>query len=131
MTRQAFWVLFILALTLSGCISAVKPQEKKDVTQLTPHIYEHPFDRVWESAIAAVGETKLELVLDNKEKGVIEARRKINLTSWGESVTIYVKEVEKDSKSSVMIDSRREVSAGFTSTDWDVELFEILDKKLK
>src|SRR5258708_33760200 len=48
-------------------------------------IYDKPYDTVWNAVMKSIKSTRLELVLDNKEKGIILGQGKVGPFTHGEN----------------------------------------------
>ena len=95
------------------------------------HVYNQPYDTVWDVVTAAVKETDLTIVSENKDTGTLLAKRSMTAFSWGENVAIFVDRVSGKVSTRVEIVSKRALATNVTARDWDDTLFKVLDERLK
>ncbi len=77
----------------------------------------------------SIKSTHLDLVLDNKEKGVILGQGKVGPFTEGENVAIFVDDMG-GSKTRVEVVSKRASAMNITARNWQSRIFEDLDRRL-
>ena len=92
-------------------------------------IYDQPFDTVWNAVLKSINSTRLELVLDNKEKGIILGQGKVGPFTHGENVAIFVDDLG-GTRTRVEVVNKRASAMNITARDWQGGIFEDLDKRL-
>ncbi len=92
-------------------------------------IYDEPYDIVWKAVMKSIKATRLDLVLDNKEKGVILGQGKVGPFTEGENVAIFVDDMG-GSKTRVEVVSKRASAMNITARNWQSRIFEDLDRRL-
>jgi hypothetical protein len=81
----------LLLMLLSGCStqSSVARLEGRGTSQ----VFDAGYDPVWHAAEAAVQMNDLRILDTDKASGYISARRSIGVTTFGENVAVWVREV--------------------------------------
>jgi len=92
-------------------------------------IYDQPYDTVWNAVMKSIKSTRLELVLDNKEKGIILGQGKVGPFTHGENVAIFVDDMG-GTRTRVEVVNKRASALNITARDWQGRIFEDLDKRL-
>ena len=77
----------------------------------------------------SIKSTHLDLVLDNKEKGIILGQDKVGPFTHGENVAIFVDNVGA-SETRVEVVNKRASAVNLTARDWEKRIFDDLDKRL-
>jgi hypothetical protein len=95
----------------------------------TAKIYDEPYDTVWKAVLKSVKATRLELVLDNREKGIILGQGKVGPFTEGENVAIFVDDAG-GSKTRVEVVSKRASALNITARNWETRIFDDLDRRL-
>lgn len=125
-------ILIVAALlataAFTGCASMADASAARGTG--TVHVYDRPFDEVWDAVEAAVKETDLKIVSENKAEGTLLAERTMTAFSWGEKVAIFVDRVTGKVSTRVEVVSKRALATNVTAPDWDKTLFKALDAKL-
>jgi len=128
MKPRPFLLLLAVLAACTGCTtSLVDARDAKGSG--AAKIYGEPYDTVWKAVLKSVKSTHLELVLDNKEKGVILAQGKVGPFTHGENVAIFVDDAG-GSKTRVEVVNKRASAMNITARDWQGRIFEDLDKRL-
>jgi hypothetical protein len=127
-------ILFLAAALLStalitGCANMADATAARG--QGVAHVYDQPFDTVWDALNASVKETDLTIVSADKASGTLLAKRSMTAFSWGENVAIFVDRVTGKVSTRVEIVSKRALATNITAPDWDKTLFKALDARLK
>jgi len=91
--------------------------------------YAQPYDAVWNAVLKSMKSTHLELVLDNKEKGIILGQGKVGPFTHGENVAIFVDHVG-DTRTRVEVVNKRASAMNITARDWEGKILEDLDRRL-
>ena len=121
--------LLLAALARAACTtSRVDARDAKGSG--TQHVYDQPFDTVWNALMKSIKSTRLELVLDNKEKGIILGQGKVGPFTEGENVAIFVDDVGAGAKTRVEVVSKRAYTLNLTARNWETKIFDDLDKRL-
>ncbi len=92
-------------------------------------IYDQPYDTVWNAVMKSIKSTRLELVLDNKEKGIILGQGKVGPFTHGENVAIFVDDMG-GTRTRVEVVNKRASALNITARDWQGRIFEDLDRRL-
>ena len=92
-------------------------------------VYDQPFDAVWNAVMKSIKSTRLELVLDNKEKGIILGQGKVGPFTHGENVAIFVDHLT-DTRTRVEVVNKRASAMNITARDWQGKILEDLDRRL-
>jgi len=120
----------LLSLSLAtGCASMADATAARGTG--TSHVYDQPFDKVWDALDASVRETDLTIVSEDKAAGTLLAKRSMTAFSYGENVAIFVDRVTGKVSTRVEIVNKRVLATNVTAPDWDVRLFKALDARLK
>ncbi len=120
----------LLALSLTtGCASMADATAARGTG--TTHVYDQPYESVWDALNACVKETDLTIVSANKDTGTLLAKRSMTAFSYGENVAIFVDRVTGKVSTRVEIVNKRVLATNITAPDWDVKLFKALDARLK
>jgi hypothetical protein len=120
----------LLALSLTtGCASMADATAARG-TGMT-HVYDQPYDTVWDALTASVKETDLSVVSEDKATGTLLAKRSMTAFSYGENVAIFVDRVTGKVSTRVEVVNKRVLATNVTAADWDVRLFKALDTRLK
>lgn len=120
----------LLSLSLTtGCASMADATAARGTG--TSHVYDRPFDQVWDALDASVRETDLTIVSEDKAAGTLLAKRSMTAFSYGENVAIFVDRVTGKVSTRVEIVNKRVLATNITAPDWDVRLFKALDARLK
>ena len=129
MTPRAVAGLVTALFLLAGCTTSLVDARdaKGSGTQRT---YNQSFDTVWNAVLKSIQTTRLELVLDNKEKGIILGQGKVGPFTEGENVAIFVDDVGAGAKTRVEVVNKRAYTLNLTARNWETKIFEDLDKRL-
>jgi len=120
----------LLSLSLAtGCASMADATAARGTG--SSHVYDQPFDKVWDALGASVRETDLTIVSEDKATGTLLAKRSMTAFSYGENVAIFVDRVTGKVSTRVEIVNKRVLATNLTAPDWDVRLFKALDARLK
>ena len=127
-------ILFLAAALVStalvtGCANMSDAAAARG--QGVAHVYDQPFDTVWDALDASVKETDLTIVSEDKASGTLLAKRSMTAFSWGENVAIFVDRVTGKVSTRVEIVNKRTLATNVTAPDWDKTLFKALDARLK
>jgi len=123
------FALLLAVLSSAACTtSLVDARDAKGSG--TQHVYDRSFDTVWNALMKSIKSTRLELVLDNKEKGIILGQGKVGPFTEGENVAIFVDDVGAGAKTRVEVVSKRAYALNLTARNWETKIFDDLDKRL-
>jgi hypothetical protein len=126
--QLAIAAAIVAALATAACTtSLVDARDAKGSG--TRHVYNGSFDTVWNAVMKSVKSTRLELVLDNKEKGIILGQGKVGPFTEGENVAIFVDDAG-GTKTRVEVVSKRAYAPNLTARNWETKIFDDLDKRL-
>lgn len=128
MKRLAVVAALLAALALAGCTTSLADARDAKGSG-TAKVYDEPYDMVWNAVLKSMKSTHLDLVLDNKEKGIILGQGKVGPFTHGENVAIFVDHVA-DSKTRVEVVNKRASAVNLTARDWEGRIFEDLDRRL-
>ena len=130
MFKLAMAIAAVAALAASGCTtSLVDARDAKGSG--SAKVYDQPYDTVWQAVMKSVKATRLDLVLDNKEKGIILGQGKVGPFTHGENVAIFVDDVGGGKKTRVEVVNKRASAVNLTARDWEGRIFDDLDKRLE
>jgi len=125
--------LAVAALVVAACAGAGCTTSLIDARDAkgsgAAKVYGEPYDLVWNAVLKSIKTTRLELVLDNKEKGVILGQGKVGPFTEGENVAIFVDHVD-DTHTRVEVVNKRASAMNLTARDWQGRIFEDLDRRL-
>jgi hypothetical protein len=122
--------LVLAALAASGCTTSLADAREAKGSG-TAKVYDQPYDRVWNAVMKSVKATRLDLVLDNKEKGIILGQGKVGPFTHGENVAIFVDDVGDGKQTRVEVVNKRASAVNITARDWEGRIFDDLDKRLE
>ena len=130
MKKFLLHVSTLMAMLLAtGCASMADATAARGTG--TSHVYDQPFDMVWDALDASVHETDLAIFSEDKATGTLLAKRSMTAFSYGENVAIFVDRVTGKVSTRVEIVNKRVLATNITAPDWDVRLFKALDARLK
>ena len=124
LTVTLLWMAFA-----AGCASMADATAARGTG--TAHVYDQPYDTVWDALDACVRATDLEIVSEDKATGTLLAKRSMTAFSYGENVAIFVDRVTGKVSTRVEIVNKRVLATNVTAPDWDDRLFKALDARLK
>jgi hypothetical protein len=131
--RNLLAALYVAAAIVAACAAAGCTTSLADARDAkgsgTAKIYDKPYDTVWNAVMKSIKATRLDLVLDNKEKGIILGQGKVGPFTHGENVAIFVDDLG-GSKTRVEVVNKRASAVNITARDWESRIFEDLDKRL-
>ncbi len=113
---------------MSGCASTETVKESKGLGETRS--YPYAYERVYDAALLAAKDKKLDIVENDKSNGRIVLSHGITLLSWGERIAVFVKPVS-DSRTSVEIVSKPVLSPLNFPPDWQKILFDQIDLELR
>ncbi len=119
----------VALLAATGCASMADATAARGTG--VAHVYDQPYDKVWDALDASVHETDLTIVSEDKATGTLLAKRSMTAFSYGENVAIFVDRVTGKVSTRVEIVNKRVLATNITAPDWDVRLFKALDARLK
>ena len=120
--------LALALLACAGCTtSLVDARDAKGSG--AAKVYDGSYDVVWNAVMKSIKSTRLELVLDNKEKGVILGQGKVGPFTEGENVAIFVDHVD-DTHTRVEVVNKRASVVNLTARDWQGRILDDLDRRL-
>ena len=119
----------LAAVSITGCASMADATSARG--QGVVHVYDQPYDIVWDALTASVKDTDLTIVSADKATGTLLAKRAMTAFSWGENVAIFVDRVTGKVSTRVEIVNKRALATNVTAPDWDKILFKALDARLK
>lgn len=125
---MALAACILAACALAGCTTSLADARDAKGSG-AERIYDQPFDTVWNAVMKSVKSTRLELVLDNKEKGIILGQGKVGPFTHGENVAIFVDRLG-DARTRVEVVNKRASAMNITARDWQGRIFEDLDRRL-
>ena len=128
--RQLTIAATILAALASGACTTSLVDARDGKGSGTQHVYDRPFDTVWDAVMKSIKSTRLELVLDNKDKGIILGQGKVGPFTEGENVAIFVDDAGGGTKTRVEVVSKRAYTLNLTARNWETKIFDDLDKRL-
>lgn len=79
--------------------------------------YNHSYEKVWDTSIKVVEESKLDLVAQNKDQGEILAQKGMSAFSYGENVAVFVEEVSPN-ETKVEVVSKRALETNVVAKNW-------------
>lgn len=118
----------LAACALAGCTTSLADARDAKGSG-AERTYDQPFDTVWNAVMKSIKSTNLELVLDNKEKGIILGQGKVGPFTHGENVAIFVDHVG-DTRTRVEVVNKRASAMNITARDWQGKILEDLDRRL-
>jgi hypothetical protein len=121
--------LALSALAVSSCTTSLADARDAKGSG-TAKVYDQPYDRVWNAVMKSVKATRLNLVLDNREKGIILGQGKVGPFTHGENVAIFVDDVGAGKQTRVEVVNKRASAVNLTARDWEGRIFDDLDKRL-
>jgi len=119
----------LAAVSITGCASMADATSARG--QGMAHVYDQPYDTVWDALTASIKDTDLTVVSADKATGTLTAKRAMTAFSWGENVAIFVDRVTGKVSTRVEIVNKRALATNVTAPDWDKTLFKALDARLK
>ena len=130
MPVKSLSTLFIVIAFLlpPGCTTV--SDAKTDRGTGEARVYPRSKDLVWDVLLDVLGTTALKIVSENKDEGVILAKRGMTGFSFGEKVAIFVDETNEKPSTRVEIVNKRAVSSNTDAADWATIIFNRLDKVL-
>lgn len=121
-------ILGLLGLCFSnGCSTAHSVTKMEG--QGTRSIYNASYDRVWAAAVAAAQTGDLYILIADKEKGTISAKRGMTPTTFGENVSIWIRSVSP-TQTQVEVVSRQGGPPVFTIKNWEKPLLDAIAANL-
>lgn len=133
MVRKFFISLVLIcSVLLQGCISFNSLADAKSAkgTGLSKD-YSASKQTVWTQTISIIRQSKLSLINDDVDSGLILAQQPISPLSLtaGQNVAIFVS--ENNGKTHVEVVGKKAIgSIEFTSRNWESYIIEMLDKRL-
>ena len=127
-TVSAVFLIFVL-LFQSGCTTLSDAKADRGTGEV--RIYPRSKDLVWDVLLDVLGTTALKIVSQDKEEGVVLAKRGVTEFSYGEKVAIFVEVVQAEASTRVELVNKRAVSSNTDAADWATIIFNRLDKVLK
>ncbi len=113
-------------LLLVGCASMKDAREAKGQGEVK--IYDVPLESAWAAAVEVINDLELELVSEDREKGLIQAQRPISAFSWGEHIALFLE--GSNGSTQVEIVNKKSNAANITAKNWTPKIFAGLDEKL-
>src|SRR5207244_13288356 len=92
-------------------------------------IYDKPYDTVWNAVMKSIKSTRLELILDNKEKGIILGQGKVGPFTHGENVAVFVDDMG-GTRTRVEVVNKRASAQNITAHAWQGKIFEGLEQNI-
>lgn len=92
--------------------------------------YNAPYDKVWNTAIKVVDDSKLDLVSKDKEEGKILAQKGLSAFSYGENVAVFVSS-ENTETTSVEVVSKRALATNVTAKNWSSYILKKISEMLE
>lgn len=96
----------------------------------TMHVFDQPYDVVWDALVACVKKTSLTIASEDKATGILLAKRSMTAFSYGEKVAVFVDSVAGEVCTRVEIVNKRVLASNITAPQWDVKLFKAMDARL-
>jgi len=87
-------------------------------------------DEIWPLAINAVKSSKLDLVSESKQSGLILAQRGLTAFSYGENVAVFV-DSETENSCKVEVVSKRALKTNIVAPDWSATILNDITDNLK
>ena len=125
---SALCMIFAILLQ-SGCATVKDAEARRGSGKV--QVYDLPREKVWDSLIQVLATTSLEIVSENKDEGVVLARRKLTWFSFGENVAIYVEAINNNASTRVEVVNVKRVESNKNTLDWETRIFTKLDRALK
>ncbi len=120
-------LILLCAFTIAGCTTLHDATSARGTG--VSRTFERPFDSVWDAALLAVSESKLDLVASQRDRGEILAQRGMSAFSYGENVAIFVTEIATDS-TTVEVVSKRALATNVIAKNWTSELLNTIEQSL-
>jgi hypothetical protein len=121
MTRR-----FTLASILLAVSAAVAPEARAQDVK----VYGKPYEVVWRASLDAAKASGLEVLSDDRQKGLIVARGGVSAFGWGESVVINVERANGSNSTRVRVTNKRALAGNVFGPDWERRLLDDLDQRL-
>lgn len=117
-----------MSLFVSGCATLADAKASKGSGEFK--VYEKSYDVVWDAVIETVNQSNLEIVTEDRERGLVLAQGAVSAFSWGENVAIFVESVDGKIRTRVEVVNKLAVSTNITAPDWEGRILMDLDSKL-
>jgi hypothetical protein len=115
-----------LAAILLSLAAAVAPPAQAQNAK----VYGKSYDVVWRASLEAARASGLEVLSDDRKKGLIVARSGVSAFGWGESVVINVERASGPNSTRVQVTNKRAVPGNVLGPNWERKLLDDLDQRL-
>ena len=119
--------LFLFAVIATGCTTLADSISAKGTG--VSKTYNVSKDEIWPLAVNAVKSSKLDLVSDSKESGIILAQRGVSAFSYGENVAVFV-DSPSEKTCKVEVVSKRAMETNIFAPDWSVTILNNITRNL-
>ena len=123
------YILLFLLVLFTGCSTLKDASEGRGTGK--QQNYAHGYDKVWDAAVKAVNESKLDLIAKDKEEGKILAQKGISVLSYGENVAVFVEPAEQENNTTVEVVSKRALQTNITAKNWSNYILAKIQELLK
>ena len=122
----ALFMVFAL-LFQPGCATVSDAESVRGTGEA--RVYPRSKELVWDVVMDVLGTTSLKIVAEDRDKGVIKAKRGVTGFSYGERVTIFVDAIN-EGETRVELVNKRVVESNTDAADWATIIFNRLDRVL-
>lgn len=131
MFKKVFAAIFAVAILFfaSGCSTLADTRAAKGSGM--SRTYAASQEAVWKAIPSVLADLGLQLVSENKQEGYILAQRGITGLSYGENVAIFVESAGGVAKTRVEVVSKKVSSMVLYAPNWESDILNTLDEKLK
>jgi hypothetical protein len=127
-TLSALFIIFAV-LFQPGCATVSDAESARGTGEA--RVYPRTKELVWDVVMDILGTTSLKIVAEDRDKGVVLAKRGVTGFSYGEKVAIFVDPINEGSETRVELVNRRVVESNTDAADWASIIFNRLDRVLK
>jgi hypothetical protein len=127
-TLSALFIIFAV-LFQPGCATVSDAESARGTGEA--RVYPRTKELVWDVVMDILGTTSLKIVAEDRDKGVVLAKRGVTGFSYGEKVAIFVDPINEGSETRVELVNRRVVESNTDAADGASILFNRLDRVLK
>jgi hypothetical protein len=124
---SALFMVFAL-LFQPGCATVSDAESVRGTGEA--RVYPRSKELVWDVVMDVLGTTSLKIVAEDRDKGVIMAKRGVTGFSYGERVTIFVDAINDGTATRVELVNKRVVESNTDAADWATIIFNRLDRVL-
>jgi hypothetical protein len=116
--------------TLAAVLLAIAAAMAPPARAQNAKVYGKPYDVVWRASLEAARASGLEVLSDDRQKGLIVARSGVSAFGWGESVLINVERASGPNSTRVQVTNKRAVAGNVLGPNWERRLLDDLDQRL-